>query len=380
MAALGRLAGDMGADFDDLLTVIYQQLEVLGQFANDHPAMSLPIHSAFAEGIQKERLVRRLLAFSGRQKLVPGAVWVNDVVSDVTKKIEQIYGDATEIRTSLKADLRSAWIDAKQLATTLWHLVINAHDAMPDGGRLTIETRNFILDQGPEPASPGLSRHCVCLTITDTGAGMSEAVMSRAFEPFFSTKPVAQGLGLSLVFGFVRQSGGQISLESEPGRGTTVRLYLPAGPIEAPVSAIAREQADSETDSPPAVPTPVVNGTQGPAAARSLIAFNGATKQIGNSGPVRDPSRSVSENGSPPVTWHKAGDTMFGSVPSGVGESRYRLVVEPLLRRNGWDWAVWRPGDTEQTLSHGQCASVLEGMAAAETECERRVELDQRVD
>jgi hypothetical protein len=404
MAALGRLAGDVAEDFDDLLAVIYAQLELLGQFAIKNPAMTLPIGSAFADCITKERLVRRLLAFSGRQRLVPTSAGVNDIVADVTKKIAQVYGDAVEIRTRLADDLRSAWIDVNQLTKALWNLVTNAHEAMPDGGGLTIETRNFILDQGPARASGAFSGHCVCLSISDTGTGMSEDVSTRAFEPFFSTKTSAKGLGLSQVFGFVRQSGGQISLDSEPGRGTTVRLYLPTKPVEAPALSIEEDLVPDEMEAAEGLPQPMTDPL-GP-AGRSGLVLNGATRQTRVVGRVRGQKGAASEKKIPPIMWHKAGDSLFGFAPSGFGpsgtrpsgsgpkgsgpsllassgpgpsgfgEARYRLVVEPLLHGRGWDWAVWRPGDTEDTLRHGRTSSVLEAMSAAETEAKRRALTD----
>jgi signal transduction histidine kinase len=388
MTALGRLAGHVADDFDDLLTMIYGQLEELGQFAIEHPAMSQPIGNAFAKSIEKERLARRLLAFSGRQKLAPEAISVNEVAANATRMISQSIGATIQIRTRLPDDLWSAWVDADRLAKALLNLAGNARDAMPNGGALTIETRNFLLDQDPASGAPKLPRHCVCLSISDTGIGMSEDVIAHAFEPFFSTKPAAEGLGLSLVYGFVRQSGGQISMDSKPGRGTTVRLYLPTGaptgdptgqstgPFATPGLAEEHALAHPRADRLPAPTHRAVDGAPGPAVDSLSTVLNGASKRrdIGDFDP--GPLTTVRETRVLPVAWHRTDDALYARATPGPGEAHYRLVVEPLLRRDGWDWAVWRPGDTEETLRHGRASSILEAMAAAETEARLRAVTD----
>jgi signal transduction histidine kinase len=396
MTALGRLAGDVADDFDDLLTAIYGQLEVLGRFAIEHPAMTQPIGNAFAKGIEKERLVRRLLAFSGRQKLAPGAISVNGVAANVTRIIRQTVGETIQVRTRLRDDLWGAWADANQLKKALLDLAINARDAMPNGGSLAIETRNFLLDKDAVRGSPRISRHCVCLSISDTGIGMSEDVIAHAFEPFFTTKPAADGLGLSLVFGFVRQSGGQISMDSKPGQGTTVSLYLPTKPPPAespersPGESSGLSAAHGTAMEPVSVnakagvrPTPgrrMVDDTAGPAAITGSTPLNLARKRRGIGGLDPGPFTAVRETRPLPVAWHRTDDALFARASSGLGEARYRLVVEPLLHRDGWDWAVWRPGDTEETLRHGRASSILEAMAAAEAEARLRDQTDPPAD
>jgi signal transduction histidine kinase len=378
MASLGQLAGDLADDFDNLLSVIYGQLEVLGQHAMEHRAMAQPIENAFGEAIEKERLIRRLLAFSGRQTLAPRVVSVNQLVSGVTNQLRHMLGERIQIHMRVTEDLWNAWIDASQLTTALVNLAKNARDAMPDGGSVTIEGRNATFDEDPKYAGPEVSRRCVLLTLSDTGSGMSNDVIKRAFEPFFTTKPVGQGLGLSLVFGFVRQSGGHISIDSESGRGTSVRLYLPT-------------EAPKEADEPPRVTIdhePLV----GPRFAPGLLAINGAStaaadrKRVLSSAPtLRQDNGDRRGHSSPivtnryntaPVAWHKAGDALFASAPSKLGEARYRLIVEPLLRSDGWDWAVWRPGDSEETLRHGRASTVLCAMTAAEATARQRAETD----
>lgn len=381
MAALGQLAGDLADDFDTLLSVIYGQLEVLGHYAMEHRSMAQPIENAFGEAIEKERLIRRLLAFSGRQKLAPRVVSVDQLVSRVTNQLRQTLGDTIQIHTRLTEDLRNAWVDANQLATALVNLAKNARDAMPDGGSLAIEGRNATFDEDPTYAGPELSRGCVLLTLSDTGSGMCADVIKRAFEPFFTTKPSGQGLGLSLVFGFVRQSGGHISIDSEPGRGTSVRLYLPTeAPKDAPKDAIEvpRLTIDHEpVVGPRFAPGLATNGLSAAAANRKRV-LPGAPTLRQDNGDRRDHGAPTVTNQSRtvPVAWHKAGDALYASALSKLGEARYRLIVEPLLRCDGWDWAVWRPGDSDETLRHGRASSVLCAMAAAEATARQRAETD----
>ena len=231
MDALSQLAGGLADQVNDLLTVLYGQLELLGNHAIGEPALTEPIRDTFDEAIEKERLIRRLLDFSGRRKLFPTIVSLTGLVTNVTSHLRHIVGDAIQIRPQLPDGLWKARIDAGQLARALSKLAVNAQEAMPDGGTLTIEGRNAILDQNnAECHADAAADRYVLLSVTDTGTGMTDGVVERAFEPFFTTKPAGDGIGmgLSLVFGFIRQSGGHISIDSKPLGGTTVRLYLPA--------------------------------------------------------------------------------------------------------------------------------------------------------
>jgi signal transduction histidine kinase len=353
LSALGQLAGEMADDFDELLRVVYGQLELLGQHAIEYPVMARPIGDAFVEAIEKERLVRRLLAFSGRQKLTEAVVSLPDLIADQSQELRHALGDVIEIRTHLPDDTEPLWIDARQLAKALLDLAANARDAMPDGGILTIEARNTAFD--PEWTGTGLdapSRRHVLLTISDTGSGMPQSVLEQAVEPFYSTKPGADGLGLSMVFGFVRQSGGQISIDSEPDRGTTVRLWLPA----AADAAANGESAPFRTE---ALPRP----RRRPVDGGNAIEPRQTARQPGD---YRRGFSPMQRENVLPVAWHTAEDTMFASALSNLGRVHYRLIVEPLPRRNGWDWAVWRPGGADETTRHGRASSVLAAMAAAE--------------
>ena len=229
MMALGELAASVADDFDQLLGVIYGQLEAVGDRVGAYPELARPIDRAFQEAIEKEKLIRQLLAFSGRQKLTPGSVSVSGLVTDLINELGPALGGSIRIHARLPADLWTARIDPGQLAKALTNIALNARDAMSDGGELTITGQNIDLDQDRTVAGAALnSGDHVLLTVSDTGSGMPDHVLQRAFEPFFSTKPGGDGLGLSLVFGFIRQSGGHVSIDSKPGGGTTVRLWVPA--------------------------------------------------------------------------------------------------------------------------------------------------------
>ncbi len=345
LTALGELAAGVAQDFDEMLSDIYGQLEVLGAQTAKHPELARPIEQAFGHAIEKEQLIRQLLAFSGRQKLAPRAVAMNYLISGVTKQLGPTLGAAIRIDTDLPDNLWTAHIDPNQFRQALINLALNARDAMPDGGRLTIEARNIELDQ--EQTTGGAvvtSGDYVLLTLADTGTGMAEHVVQRVFEPFFTTKPDGDGLGLSLVFGFVRQSGGHLSIDSKPGAGTTVRLWLPAIPDDAPVilAADTGEPADQRQPEP----------------ANGMASFQHRPAQAASGGsPAPVPI---------PVLWHKAENSVFASVPADDGGVRYRLVVEPLPKRNGWDWTVWSPDDQEREPRYGRATSLVAAMAAAE--------------
>jgi CheY-like chemotaxis protein len=175
-------------------------------------------------------LTHRLLAFSRRQTLDPQAIDINTLVSSLEEMLVRTLGEQAALALALGPDLWSTRSDPNQLESAILNLAINARDAMPNGGQLTIETSNLTLDvaqsAGPERIAAG---DYVLISVSDTGAGMSADVLDKVFEPFFTTKPIGQGtgLGLSMVYGFVHQSGGHVGIYSEPGIGTTVKLYLP---------------------------------------------------------------------------------------------------------------------------------------------------------
>jgi hypothetical protein len=288
---------------------------------------------------------------------------LSDLVTNVTSHLRHIVGDAIQILPQLPDGLWKSRIDAGQLAQALSKLAVNAREAMPDGGRLTIEGRNAILDQNDAECHADVAAdRYVLLSVADTGTGMTDSVVERAFEPFFTTKPSGSGIGmgLSLVFGFVRQSGGHISIDSKPLGGTTVRLYLPA----------VCDDIASDTIPVSISPGPLSLPDQGgypPLHNRTLTVSNstaaGRRQRDGERfrhAPYETPS------GASPVLWHHTENALFASVLVRPGPRQYRLIVEPLPRRNGWDWAVWRPGDPDETSRHGRASSVVSAMAAAE--------------
>ena len=225
--SLGQLAGGVAHDFNNLLTVIIISLETLKRRIAKHERgapLEQPIDSAMRSALRGADLTRRLLAFSRRQVLKPEPININAVIADLSDMLSRTVGEHIQIEAILADDLWTCFADQGQLENAILNLVLNARDAMPNGGRITVETRNATLDQ-VEDVTPG---KYVALAIRDTGAGMTEQVRNKAFEPFFTTKgPGGSGLGLAMIHGFVMQSHGHVRIDSEPGRGAAVTIYLP---------------------------------------------------------------------------------------------------------------------------------------------------------
>ncbi len=231
MEAIGQLTGGVAHDFNNLLTVIFGSLDALRlRLVGRDPAAERMIESALRSAERAAGLTQRLLAFARRQTLAPASVDINRLVLGMSELMRHSLGATVALETVLAAGLWRARCDPHQLEIALLNLIINARDAMPGGGRLTVETANATFDEAyavrNDQVAPG---DYVMIAISDTGAGMSREVAARAFEPFFTTKEVGQGtgLGLSMVYGFVKQSGGHVKIYSEPQQGTTVKLYLP---------------------------------------------------------------------------------------------------------------------------------------------------------
>jgi PAS domain S-box-containing protein len=235
MEGIGQLTGGVAHDFNNLLTIIIGNLESLqravaagGPFDADRLARSVDYAMRGAE--RAASLTQRLLAFSRRQPLDPKPTDVGRLVTGMSELMRRTLGEQIAIETVLAGGLWRVMVDANQLEVSILNLAVNARDAMPNGGKLTIETANAVLDETyaalQSEVVPG---QYVVISITDTGIGMSREVQSRALEPFYTTKDVGHGtgLGLSQVYGFVKQSGGHFKLYSEQGMGTTVKLYLP---------------------------------------------------------------------------------------------------------------------------------------------------------
>jgi signal transduction histidine kinase/ActR/RegA family two-component response regulator len=246
MEAIGNLTGGMAHDFNNLLSVVIGNLDLLqDRVRNDREAMALS-EAALQASVRGAELTRQLLAFARRQPLAPSAIDVNELVIGMTRLLERILEENIEVVLNTGEDIWPVLIDPAQLSAAIANLATNARDAMPKGGRLTIETKNTHLDADyaalNREVEPG---DYVLLEVSDTGTGMSAETLSQVFEPFFTTKEVGRGtgLGLSMVFGFVKQSRGHIKIYSELGHGTIVRLYLPRaaqGPVAAAPAAEAK--------------------------------------------------------------------------------------------------------------------------------------------
>jgi PAS domain S-box-containing protein len=248
MEAVGQLTGGLAHDFNNLLTGITGSLEMVQTRIAQGRLESIDRYIAAAQGAARRAaaLTHRLLAFSRRQTLDAKPTDVNRLIYDMEELIQRTVGPQIAIEVEAASGLWPILIDPNQLENALLNLCINARDAMPDGGRILIETANHELDAGGAAERDLQAGAYVSLAVTDTGSGMSPDVVARAFDPFFTTKPLGEGtgLGLSMIYGFVRQSGGQVSVDSEVGRGTTMRLYFPrdqSGAAIAPASTLALE-------------------------------------------------------------------------------------------------------------------------------------------
>ena len=231
MDAIGRLSGGVAHDFNNLLGVIIGYAEVLEEQTAASPALRESVDQILKAGGQAASLIRQLLAFSRQQVLEPKIVDVNAIVRDTEKMLHRLIGEDIELITQLNGALSKIKVDQGQLEQALINMAVNARDAMPNGGQLRIQTENFEMDAqaADKYQYPVLVGSYVRLTISDDGVGMSSETLARAFEPFFTTKEKGKGtgLGLAMVYGFVKQSGGYIDLTSELGIGTSIRIFLP---------------------------------------------------------------------------------------------------------------------------------------------------------
>jgi PAS domain S-box-containing protein len=230
MDAIGQLTGGVAHDFNNILMVIMTTMDILARQVADNPQLS-----ASARVIQKatERgaeLTQRLLAFARRQPLQPRETDINALIYETEKLLRPLLGVQIDIEVALSADVWRAMVDPNQLSMAIINLTVNARDAMPNGGKLTIETKNITLD-GVYAAMHGevTPGPYALISVSDSGTGIPAALIDKVFEPFFTTKGVGKGtgLGLSMVYGFVKQSGGHVNIDSKEGHGTTVKLYLP---------------------------------------------------------------------------------------------------------------------------------------------------------
>ena len=231
MEAVGQLTGGLAHDFNNLLAGISGSLELAGQRIRQGRVHEVDKYMIAAQGATKRAaaLTHRLLAFSRRQTLAPKVIDVNELASGLLELVQRTVGPAIAVEFVGVAGLWSTLVDAPQLENALLNLCINARDAMPDGGRITIETANRWIDRDGAKQHDMPEGQYVSLCVSDTGTGMPPDVIAKAFDPFFTTKPLGQGtgLGLSMIYGFAKQSGGQVRIYSEVGEGTNVCIYLP---------------------------------------------------------------------------------------------------------------------------------------------------------
>jgi len=288
MEGIGQLTGGVAHDFNNLLTIIIGNLETIQRALTsgsplDADRLARSVDYAMRGAERAASLTQRLLAFSRRQPLDPKPVDVGRLVTGMSELLRRSLGEQIAIETVLAGGLWRVLIDANQLEVSILNLAVNARDAMPDGGKLTIETANTLLDETyaalQSEVVPG---QYVVVSVTDTGSGMSREVQARAFEPFYTTKDIGQGtgLGLSQVYGFVKQSGGHVKIYSEPGMGTTVKLYLP------------RLMADDEAAAGPAAETYVPRSAR---AETILVVEDDADVRAHSTGILRELGYTILE-------------------------------------------------------------------------------------
>jgi signal transduction histidine kinase len=255
MEAVGQLTGGLAHDFNNLLAGISGSLELIETRIAQGRSKDVGRYIAAAQGAAKRAaaLTHRLLAFSRRQTLAPKAVDVDRLVDGMLDLIQRTVGPSVDVRHVGASDLWPALVDPSQLENSLLNLCINARDAMPEGGAIVIETSNRTIQRRQAEAQDMPEGEYLSLCVSDTGTGMPPEVVARAFEPFFTTKPMGEGtgLGLSMIYGFAKQSGGQVRINSEVGAGTTVCLYLP------------RHRGRADADGPAADRRPVAKAEAG---------------------------------------------------------------------------------------------------------------------
>ncbi|MDA9525246.1 ATPase [Bradyrhizobium sp. CCBAU 11434] len=239
MDAIGQLTGGVAHDFNNVLTVITGTIEIIQEGVADRPELAAIAHLIDEAAVRGAEITSQLLTFARRQPLQPREVDINELVLDVCKLLKPMLGEHIEIDTLLASDAWSALADPSQLSAAIVNLAINARDAMPGGGKLVLESANVVIDDAAAFDDGVRAGDFVMIAITDTGQGIPPDIIDRVFEPFFTTKGVGRGtgLGLAMVYGFARQTGGAVKIESEQGRGTVVRLYLPRSEIRAPVKS-----------------------------------------------------------------------------------------------------------------------------------------------
>jgi signal transduction histidine kinase len=241
MEAVGQLTGGIAHDFNNMLTGVIGSIDLMRRriASGRYEELGRFMDAASASAGRAAALTQRLLAFSRRQSLDPKPVDINALIYSMSDLIERAIDESIDFKFEPTRELPSGMVDPHQLESAILNLAINARDAMPNGGALTVETRVVDLDEAYAAARPGLSPgRYLMVAVSDTGVGMPPEIIDKVFEPFFTTKPLGQGtgLGLSMVYGFVRQSGGAVRIHSQVGVGTSVKLYLPTTDARPPAA------------------------------------------------------------------------------------------------------------------------------------------------
>jgi signal transduction histidine kinase/CheY-like chemotaxis protein len=336
MEAVGQLSGGIAHDFNNLLTIIIGNLDAmkrqLAKLAGLEPArdiagkLSNSLDAALRGAQSSAQLTQRLLAFSRRQALEPQRLDLNRLVSGMLEMFRRTLGSDISIETVLGAGLWPTFADGHQLENVLLNLALNAKAAMPDGGCMTIETANTYLDDAYVRRFGDVrAGQYVVLCVTDTGAGIAKDILDKVFEPFFTTKPAGEGsgLGLAMVHGFIKQSGGHVRIYSEEGRGTTVKIYLPRL-IGEEVSAVPTGKAEGEQAIPRAKPGEMILLVEDSEGVREyardiLLDLGYGVLDAGN---VQEALRAVAKK--PRV------DVLFTDVV--LGESNGRVLADKIRR------------------------------------------------
>jgi len=245
--SIGKLTGGVAHDFNNMLTVISGNTETLVAGLKDQPELQRTARLIDDAAVRCADLIQHLLAFARKQPLQPRDVEINAAIADIAKLLRPTLGEQIQIETVLEQGPMTSHIDPSRLTNAVLNMAINARDAMPNGGKLLLETHHVVLDEAYAQANADITPGpYVMLAVSDTGTGMPQSVQDNAFEPFFTTKEVGKGsgLGLSMVYGFVKQSGGHIKIYSEEGHGTTIKLYLPPGQGMAETTSSVAPQAE----------------------------------------------------------------------------------------------------------------------------------------
>ncbi|MET4799128.1 CHASE3 domain-containing protein [Bradyrhizobium sp. LB11.1] len=245
--AIGKLTGGVAHDFNNMLTVISGNTETLVASLKEQPELQRTARLIDDAAERCAELIQHLLAFARKQPLQPRDVEINAAIADITKLLRPTLGEQIQIETALQQGPMTSHIDPSGLTNAVLNMAINARDAMPNGGKLLLETHRVVLDEAYAQANADVRPGpYVMFAVSDTGTGMPQSVQDKAFEPFFTTKEVGKGsgLGLSMVYGFVKQSGGHIKIYSEDGHGTTIKLYLPPGEGTTEAAAAIAPQAE----------------------------------------------------------------------------------------------------------------------------------------